>query len=654
MLLLWSLLALQTSEVFPEFSAEQKVAWFGILGWIDNLGKWCYQKEMSEICWQTFCAVCAAFLVEGFIKALDGMGAGFPINNGNPNTSPFNLVGYAFLLHVYSSPVTHTFTPDGGASRPDKHAIITIGIPLLQLTIFHVLSISKRLSTHRLFPTALTSLLSLAHFHGTLFSHQLFKVPIPTPSATISDTTSTPQVSPHQGRSSVNYPLLNYIPNVFETFLIAVILTTIFLNVVMQLLVRGRVDRVLSGLGVGQGTMLHDEEEDDPGFFQSLPLEEDFGVLLLRVGIASMEATGLRGWGNEVAPINLPVRFRGRDESGRDASNGRFDSNQRTHGMIRLGREQVGEVYYGSASRSASEYAIAGSSSSAVATRTKDLTRRRKKKANSVHLRGFNNDIRTVDLGNSESGSHNHRGFLRYLKEVWMFLVVFWGVLRGLVVFLIERAKGSVRMRESASKPPVVSRGAGGASGSSKENESDGEEVSEEEMRRKEKEIYQRFLRGEDISDDEEDEDDDDNDSLYSDEDEESDDGEGADDNEREAEAVGLFTDFIRNSRDQMPYASRGISTGSNGEMVLAHLMHGNTGASPSPLTRRKWNALVRNDPNSHSTRAGSPAMIGNGEDDDDGFWEIPPPTRTRNFNNDQNDGRLNNAWLCVICAVKL
>lgn len=92
MLLLWSLLALQTSQVFPEFSADQKVGWHGILGWIDHLGKWCNQKEMSEICWETFCAVCAAFLVEGFIKALDGMGAGFPINNVNPNTSPFNLV----------------------------------------------------------------------------------------------------------------------------------------------------------------------------------------------------------------------------------------------------------------------------------------------------------------------------------------------------------------------------------------------------------------------------------------------------------------------------------------------------------------------------------------------------------------------------------
>ncbi len=90
-------------------------------------------------------------------------------------------------------------------------------------------------------------MLSLLHFHGTLFSHyrrsQL--APVPTP---------TQQSSPH-----INYPLLNYIPNFFETLLICTILLTVFLNAFAQILVRGRVDRVLSGLGIGHGSTLHGE-----------------------------------------------------------------------------------------------------------------------------------------------------------------------------------------------------------------------------------------------------------------------------------------------------------------------------------------------------------------------------------------------------------
>lgn len=119
---------------------------------MSGLMQWTVQQDMRDICWSTFSAVCVAFLVEGFVKALDGIGTGFPIGN-NPNTSPFNLVrlsypdnlanqlmnisqvGYAFLLHVYSSPITHTFTPAKSPSRPDKHVIITFAIPLLQVRL---------------------------------------------------------------------------------------------------------------------------------------------------------------------------------------------------------------------------------------------------------------------------------------------------------------------------------------------------------------------------------------------------------------------------------------------------------------------------------------------------------------------------------------
>lgn len=83
MLIIWFLLVLQTSEILPSWSA---------LGWLHNIVQWSSEKDMSNVCWHTFCAVCSAFLVEGFVKALDGMGTGFPIGSANPNTSPFNLV----------------------------------------------------------------------------------------------------------------------------------------------------------------------------------------------------------------------------------------------------------------------------------------------------------------------------------------------------------------------------------------------------------------------------------------------------------------------------------------------------------------------------------------------------------------------------------
>jgi hypothetical protein len=52
---------------------------------------------MVDVCWSTFVAICAAFCVEAFVRALDGQSmhdAAFGMGAGqNPNTSPFNLVG---------------------------------------------------------------------------------------------------------------------------------------------------------------------------------------------------------------------------------------------------------------------------------------------------------------------------------------------------------------------------------------------------------------------------------------------------------------------------------------------------------------------------------------------------------------------------------
>ena len=41
--------------------------------------------------------------------------------------------GYAFILHIYSTPITHASRIQGMASRPDKHVVFIMMMPLLQV-----------------------------------------------------------------------------------------------------------------------------------------------------------------------------------------------------------------------------------------------------------------------------------------------------------------------------------------------------------------------------------------------------------------------------------------------------------------------------------------------------------------------------------------
>ena len=83
------------------------------------------------------------------------------------------------------------------------------------------------------------------------FTFKIFNEPIPDEFA------ATPTPPSYLKQLAVQYSLLNYIPNIFETLLLGTILLTVVLNSLVQLLVRGRVDRVLSGLGVGRGAHLY-------------------------------------------------------------------------------------------------------------------------------------------------------------------------------------------------------------------------------------------------------------------------------------------------------------------------------------------------------------------------------------------------------------
>ena len=318
-----------------------------------------------------------------------------------------------------------------------------------------------------------------------------------------------------------------------------------------------------------------------------MPLDEDFGVLLLRVGIASLEATGLRGWGNEVAPIALPGKAIKERKS-------RITSGPLpTYGSVRIGRMDVSEVGYGaymprpSASGSASAGPLQIGDQGTGLRRRKGSDMRPRKQVR----HGFNNEVRNIDLGNAEVAAQDRPGytpFWRWLKEVYAYSVALWSVLKGLVMFLLDRARGRVRISESMRKGtrgPLLTRETG-------IERDDAQDVDagisrEERRRRKDKALYQRFLRGEDISDDDDDHVEDTEGTLSEDDETaNSDDDQIDDDDERQAEAITLFADLLQNR------SIDGEDTGA-GEMVLAHLAHGG-GPSTGPLTRRGWNALFQ------------------------------------------------------------
>ncbi len=102
----------------------------------------------------------------------------------------------------------------------------------------------------------------------------------------------------------------------------------------------------------------------------------------------------------------------------------------------------------------------------------------------------------------------------------------------------------------------------------------------EERRRRKDKALYQRFLRGENISDDDDDHVEDTEGTLSEDDEIADSDDDQIDDDERQAEAITLFADLLQdrsiNGEDTSP-----------GEMVLAHLAHGGRLSTTGPLTRR-------------------------------------------------------------------
>jgi hypothetical protein len=345
--------------------------------------------------------------------------------------------------------------------------------------MLHFLGVRKKWSRQRLIPTGITTILTLVHFYSVLWF------------------------------SPSSYPLLNYMTCIFESFLASVTLLTVSLNALTQLLLEGVITRPLFGYAT---TLL-------PKW------DEDFSMVLIRVGIASLEATSLAGLGNEVGGIAVS------DQLGPAKPSSEY-------GSIEMNRFGVKSLSY------------------TVEGRGKHKSVRR----------GFWNEIRNIKTGTGETQLWLDATWYKALAK---FVIALCKCGRGLCVL----AWGFLRGQPTVS-PPYV------------EPFPEVEEHQETE-RTKDNDLYWRFLRGANVSDD------DDDDFEPSTPPQESPSqspstNSGFTSSESDDESRG---EAIRETADlYAELTAAASSTSMSAPLLLAHMTDG----SSSPLTRRRYAQLVR------------------------------------------------------------
>ncbi|OSD08253.1 hypothetical protein PYCCODRAFT_1429319 [Trametes coccinea BRFM310] len=461
-------------------------------GWMQPLFAWIAEKKMDDICWYTFLSACATLCIGALTTGLEGL-------NMN-DSSPFNLFAFAFQLYVCAA--SHTFLPKEGEppSRPDVHVIITIMLPLIQLVVMHCLEVKQRWTQYRLILSSTIGLLALIHFHSVVW------------------------FSPHA------YPLTTYAARVVESIMLAVISFTVGLNAMTQLLLDGSITRPL----VGHSAIL-------PRW------DEDFNVALFRLGTASMDATAVAGFGNEVGGV----------ASARPAFSALALRNARNKAELVRGELELDRT------------GVAGLS---PAYEERGGVRR-------VVRKGFANEITSVkakaastDLWmNTVLNIAWQRHFGAFLASAWRAAV---RVLRASIRCLSRKSRVKKNQERSSTPTPQgnVSGGANSESGLRQPTSED---------------PYSRFLRGEDVSDDE--------DEFHPDDYADGPDNmptpssvsEGEDEDEDEAAVpdVAEFTEQAQLYADLSTSAAQAASA----PLLLAHM----TDTSPSPLTRRGYRRLV-------------------------------------------------------------
>lgn len=447
----------------------------------------------------------------------------------------------------------------------------------------HIIEAHKRYARSRLVPTTITSLLSLTHFHLVTF-HSFFvqsKPAVAPPVPTNTDVSSMFMTS--------SYPLPTLIPSLVETFLILIVLTTVALNALTQILTTGGIRGPLVGL-IGHAETLAPR------------WDEDFGVVLFRLGTASVEATCVKGFGNEVGGIEMgslpatrPALFRGnRSQFGRRLAI-KAAEQERDGGLVELNRAGVVSVYN------------ARTSVGAGGGRTKTTAIKKGLWNEIKHVKAT---IRREDLwADSLLNVPWYRGLGRFVVQLWALEKRAWDVVKGVI---LGRGVEGHRVRATTE--------------TSADRRSSSREVvwsADDQV-----DMYERFLRGEELGD-EDDEEDGDYDPQgpafeeFSASDVEDDE---LDDEDEQEEGVANDTLSLYTDLSQDPIASSSTST-----VLLAHL------TSPGALTRRQFSSLLQLAPQ-------SPAL------DSETDWIMERRAAKAQYRSTSDD---ESRRMCVVCCAE-
>ena len=269
----------------------------------------------------------------------------------------------------------------------------------------------------------------------------------------------------------------------------------------------------------------------------------------------------------------------------------------------------------------------------------------RKRRTRPRLAQGLQNEVRHVDLGMGVAATEGQRRpggreqgmgnghWRRWLREVGRYIEAAWAAFRGLVILLwawawskaASRRKGVGRRRTrrmGAGRSVDLGSQLGDGAVDGEDGEGEGEESGEEEDLGGVV-LYERFLAGDNISDDEDDEFrvEAEGEEEVEEEDEVVDTstpisrgatpfGDGGEQDSTEREAFSLFTDLMKSQRE----GSEGPRSSQN--VALAHLM-----SNSSPLTRKRWSESVSRSLIPQS-RFGSPGVRLDDEEDEEGEGE--------------------------------
>ena len=271
----------------------------------------------------------------------------------------------------------------------------------------HFIGIKRAWANHRLIPSAICTVLGMVHFCYVI------------------------------SLAPTRYPVIKVASSVFELLLVSLITFTFLLNVASQLLLDGVVTRV----AVGHTSFIRPRED------------EDFSVVLIRVGGACLEATSIVGLGNELSGVALPSPPQTRPSQ---------------YGEIQLGSSGMMSMIPG-----------------------EDIQGPRS---------GFTNEVRTVKVAGSKQNQLLQSVYADEIKQLarvsWRFFVGFWIMVwrfmkREQVFPTPVLASRRTPARDASQELPVVqTRGTG--------EYYDGDGSAE---------AYRRFLAGETFSDGEDDDD---------------------------------------------------------------------------------------------------------------------------------------------------